>query len=175
MAKNKKPISPITADWSREACGQFEWAPERKLILTIRAYQIAQKSAIRKFNPVYKIYLAVILIRHRFWSAVSGADIALNSQLGGGLIVKHGQGVVIHPGAIIGVNCLIMSQVVIGAGKGHGLPNIGGHVDIGAGAKILGCITIGNNVKIGANAVVVNNVPDNCTAVGVPARVIRND
>ena len=77
----------------------------------------------------------------------------------------------IYPDAFIGMNCLIFQQVTIGAGSVSGLPKIGGHVDIGTGASILGGITIGDNVKVGANSVVISDVPDNCTVMGIPARM----
>jgi serine O-acetyltransferase len=103
---------------------------------------------------------------------VTGADIPLNCKLGGGLLLPHPNGVVIHPDAEIGPNCLLFQQVTLGVGDG-GAPRIGGHVDIGAGAKVLGPVRIGDHARIGANAVVVHDVPDGATAVGVPARVIR--
>jgi serine O-acetyltransferase len=104
---------------------------------------------------------------------VTGADIPLNCKLGGGLLLPHPNGIVIHPYAEIGPNCLLFQQVTIGAND-RGVPRIGGHVDIGAGAKVLGPVTIGRHARIGANAVVINDVPDGATAAGVPARVIRN-
>ncbi len=85
--------------------------------------------------------------------------------------MPHPTGIVIHPGAVVGPNCLIHQQVTIGIEK-DGVPRIGGHVDIGAGAKILGSVTIGDHAKIGANAVVLRDVPAHATAVGVPARNI---
>ncbi len=88
--------------------------------------------------------------------------------------MPHPNGIVIHPDAVIGVNCLVFQQVTIGT-NGAGAPKIGGHVDIGAGAKLLGNISIGNHVKIGANAVVTTDIPDNSVAVGIPAKVIRRD
>jgi serine O-acetyltransferase len=75
---------------------------------------------------------------------------------------------VIHPAATIGPNCLILQQVTIVEGV-----KIGGHVDIGAGAKIIRAVKIGNHAKIGANAVVVCDVPDGATAVGIPAKIIN--
>jgi serine O-acetyltransferase len=77
----------------------------------------------------------LLVWKYRFWSAICGADIPLNSNLGGGLIILHPNGIVIHPDAVIGPNCLIFQQVTIGAGSVPGFPKIGGHVDIGAGAK----------------------------------------
>jgi len=112
-----------------------------------------------------------LVIRHRFWSAVSGADIPLNSKIGGGLMIPHPNGIVIHPDAEIGPNCLIFQQVTIGKGLKPGLPVIEGHVDIGAGAKIIGNIRIGAHAKIGANAVVLNDVPEDSIAIGIPAKI----
>lgn len=90
--------------------------------------------------------------------------------------MPHPNGVVIHPDAVIGPNCLIFQQVTIGSRNGSAPPVIDGHVDIGAGAKVLGAIHIGENVVIGANAVVITDVPDNCIAFGIPAVVkIRQD
>ena len=79
-------------------------------------------------------------------------------------------GIIVSYGAIIGLNCTINQQVTIGQNN-EGHPIIGNNVFIGAGARIIGKVRIGNNVKIGANAVVVHDIPDNCTAVGVPAKV----
>jgi serine O-acetyltransferase len=87
-------------------------------------------------------------------------------------MIPHPNGIVIHPDAEIGPNCLLFQQVTIGAGTG-GIPTIGGHVDIGAGAKVIGRVIVGNHAKIGANAVVVCDIPEGATAVGVPARVIN--
>ena len=84
-----------------------------------------------------------------------------------GLKLTHPNGVVIHPKASIGVNCLIFQQVTIVRNV-----KIGGHVDIGAGAKIIRPVSIGNHVKIGANAVVMSDIPDGATAIGIPAKII---
>ena len=113
----------------------------------------------------------IVVVQYRFWSAISGADIPLNSNIGGGLLIPHPNGIVIHPDAQIGPNCLIFQQVTIGAGTKPGLPIIKGHVDIGAGAKLLGGINIGAHARIGANAVVIHDIPENATAVGIPAVV----
>lgn len=112
------------------------------------------------------------VLRHRFWSVVTGAGIPLNCQIEGGLLIPHPNGIVIHPEVKIGPNCLIFQQVTIGTRGEFGFPNIGGHVDIGAGAKILGNIKIGDHARIGANAVVIHDVPTGKTAVGIPARVL---
>jgi serine O-acetyltransferase len=166
-----KEISAVSAeipDWSRESKARFEWSPSHSLLQSIRDYQ---RQAISK-----KAYAGVLrrwaILRHRYWSAVTSADIPLNCEIGGGLILPHPNGVVIHPNAKIGPNCLLFHQVTIGQGAG-GVPTLEGHVDVGAGAKILGRVTIGKHAKVGANAVVLHDVPAGATAVGIPARIIR--
>jgi serine O-acetyltransferase len=109
-------------------------------------------------------------MQHRFWSIVTGADIPLNCQIEGGLLLPHPNGVVIHPAASVGPNCLILQQVTIVQGV-----KIGGHVDIGAGAKIISAVSISDHAKIGANAVVLCDVPAGATAVGVPAKIINSN
>jgi len=98
---------------------------------------------------------------------VSGAEIPLNCHLGDGLLLLHANGIVIHPDARVGPNCLILQQVTLSEGV-----RLGGHVDIGAGAKIIRPVSIGDHAKVGANAVVLSDVPAGATAVGVPSRVI---
>lgn len=160
-------IDAQAPDWTRERPRRL-WDPGRKLLLTIRRYQGWKQ----KGGPLATIACKILVIRHRFWSVVTGADIPLNCKIGGGLLLIHPNGVVIHPGADIGVNCLIFQQVTIGMGADEGVPTISGHVDIGAGAKLFGGIHIGEHAKIGANAVVLHDVPYGATAVGIPARVI---
>ena len=99
---------------------------------------------------------------------MTGADIPLNCQIGGGLLIPHPNGIVIHPDAKIGVNCLVFQQVTIGGRDSLGCPVIDGHVDIGAGAKILGKLRIGPHARIGANAVVIHDVMGGALAVGFP-------
>jgi serine O-acetyltransferase len=160
-------ISASAADWSRERKALFDWVPSRSLLASIRAYQL--HAASRAWLSVLLRFVAVL--RHHFWSVVTGADIPLNCRLGGGLLLPHPNGVVIHPEVEIGPNCLLFQQVTLGMGNG-GVPKLEGHVDVGAGAKILGAITIGSHAKIGANAVVLSDVPSRATAVGVPAKIV---
>ena len=147
-------------DWSRERKQAGEWSPGKKLLASIRDYQ--QYRGLRR---------KLAVLRHRFWSVVSGADIPINSEIGGGLLIPHPNGIVIHPSARIGPNCLLFQQVTIG--DANGLPTIGGHVDVGAGARILGPIHVGDHARIGANAVVLADVPAGVTVVGIPARPIK--
>ena len=95
-------------------------------------------------------------------------------RIGPGLFLQHCFSTIIVADSI-GENCWINQQVTIGYSKDERAPIIGDNVNINAGAKVIGSIRIGNNVKIGANAVVVKDVPDNCTVVGVPAYIVRRD
>lgn len=162
-------MSATEPDWSREAKPFWAWMPSRSLLASIRAYQRHRGSA----NPV-RIFLRMLaVLRHRFWSVVTGADIPVNSHLGGGLAIPHPIGIVVHPSARIGPNCMIFQQVTIGTrGGDNGVPIIEGHVDFGAGAKVIGPVRIGAHARIGANSVVLIDVPEHATAVGVPARLV---
>ena len=104
-----------------------------------------------------------------------GAALEAQSEIGPGLYLGHTGAIRIHPEVKAGKNLSLGPCVIIGQrGVGKtGVPILGDDVYIGVGAKILGNVRIGNNVKIGANAVVLEDVPDNVTAVGVPARIIR--
>ena len=106
---------------------------------------------------------------------LNGCLIGRGTKFGAGLVLMHPVGVVINSGVRGGERIVIESGVVIGAAR-NGLPVrvpvLGSDIFIGAGAKILGGITVGNNVKIGANAVVVRDVPDHVTVVGIPARPV---
>ena len=111
--------------------------------------------------------------RQRFWSVITHSDIVPGADLGEGISLPHPNGIVIHQDTVIGKNAMIMQQVTIGITANGGPPEIGSNVYIGAGAKVLGRIKIGNGAKIGANAVVLCDVPDGATAVGAPAKVVQ--
>jgi len=109
---------------------------------------------------------------------LTGVEIHPAAKISGGLFIDHGFGVVIGETSEIGKNVTLFQGVTLGGtgketGKRH--PTIGDNVVVGAGAKILGSITVGNDVYIGANAVVLHPVPDDCTVVGVPGRCVRQD
>lgn len=95
-------------------------------------------------------------------------------NIGPGLFIQHGFATIIAAKSI-GTNCWINQQVTIGYSNNTDTPTISNNVSISAGAKVLGGVTIGENSKIGANAVVVKNVPANCTVVGVPAYIVKQD
>jgi len=92
-------------------------------------------------------------------------------KFGPGLVLMHPVGIIINSKVIGGENIIIQSGVVIGDERGLA-PKLGSNIFIGAGAKIIGNVTVGNNVKIGANAVVVKDIPDDVTVVGIPAKIV---
>ncbi len=100
------------------------------------------------------------------------------ATIGRRFFIDHGTGVVIGETTEIGDDCTIYQGVTLGGtgkDKGKRHPTLGNNVMVGSGAKVLGPITIGNNVRIAAGAVVLTDIPDNCTAVGIPAKVVRRN
>lgn len=106
----------------------------------------------------------------------TGIEIHPGAKIGRGLFIDHGMGVVIGETAEVGDNVTIYHGVTLGGtgkhkGKRH--PTVGNNVMIGSGAKILGPIKIGDNAKVGANAVLLKDLPEGCTAVGIPAKIVK--
>ena len=135
----------------------------------IRSYRLAHWFYMRKYYTIARI------ISQRARNK-TGIEIHPGATIGKGLFIDHGMGVVIGETAVVGDNCLLYQGVTLGGtgkDKGKRHPTLGNNVLVGAGAKVLGPFTVGNNVKIAANAVVLNAIPDDCTAVGVPARIVR--
>ena len=123
---------------------------------------------------------------HYFWARFlsqraarkTGIEIHPGATIGKGFFIDHGSGVIIGETAIVGDNVTLYQGVTLGGtgketGKRH--PTIGDNVMISAGAKIIGSFTVGENSKIGAGSVVLEEVPPNCTVVGVPGRVVKRD
>ena len=153
--------------------------------------------AARNYFEILTTYLGVhALILHRLahflWSIklkliarifshlariLTGIEIHPGAQIGRRFFIDHGMGVVIGETAIIGDDCTLYHGVTLGGttwkkGKRH--PTLKNNVVIGAGAKVLGPITLGNNSKVGSNAVVVTDIPNDSTAVGIPAKIIES-
>jgi len=139
-----------------------------RLLASITAYQYHRS---RK-GPWHKMMRRIARARHVFWSIVTQSDISPFATLGTGLMLPHPNGVVIHEEAVIGDDCMIMQQVTVGMIADGEVPRIGNRVYVGAGAKIIGKLTIGDDARIGANAVVLADVPAGATAVGIPAKPV---
>ena len=135
-----------------------------------------------KYRKAHKLYLK----GHYFWARKisqraarkTGIEIHPGATIGKGFFIDHGTGVVIGETTIIGDNVTLYQGVTLGGtgkecGKRH--PTIGNNVMISVGAKVLGSFKVGDNSKIGAGSVVIEEVPPNCTVVGVPGRIVKQD
>jgi len=156
----------------------FERDPAaRNLLEVLFCYPGLQAILLHRFaHWLYRLGIPFIprLVSHvnRF---ITGIEIHPGAQIGTGVFIDHGMGVVVGETAIVGDYSLIYQGVTLGGtgketGKRH--PTLGENVVVGAGAKVLGNIQIGNNVRIGAGSVVLRDVPSDCTVVGVPGRVV---
>ena len=135
----------------------------------------AHRIAHRLYRKGYYFSARAVSQLSRF---LTGIEIHPGAKIGKGLFIDHGMGVVIGETTEIGDDCTIYQGVTLGGtgkdvGKRH--PTIGDNVMIGAGAKVLGPVKIGSGSKIASNAVVIREVPENSTAVGIPAKVVRRD
>ena len=162
---------------------------------TLRAYQ-ARDPAARSRLEIFLLYQGVhAIIYHRIahffyqhdlkffarlvsqWSRFwTGIEIHPGAKIGRRLVIDHGMGIVIGETAEIGDDCLLYHGVTLGgtgkdSGKRH--PTLGNNVMVSTGAKVLGPFKVGDNSRIAANAVVLQEVPENATAVGIPAQIVR--
>lgn len=165
----------------------------REEIQVIRERDPAIKSNMEVFlYPSFRVILSyriahkLYLKGHYFWARwisqrgarKTGIEIHPGATIGKGLFIDHGSGVIIGETTVIGDNVTLYQGVTLGGtgkeqGKRH--PTLEDNVMVSAGAKILGSFTIGENSKIGAGSVVLEEVPPNCTVVGVPGRIVRMD
>ena len=138
--------------------------------------------SVRAYRKAHKHYIKGHFFRARAISQRAlkrtGIEIHPGAVIGKNFFIDHGTGVVIGETTEIGDNCTVYQGVTLGGtgkenGKRH--PTLGNNVMVGAGARVLGPFKVGDNSKIAANAVVLSEVPPNCTAVGVPARVVKRD
>lgn len=130
-------------------------------------YRIRWRVVRAPFSLVYKLMFKVVQI-------LTGIELPCEANIGKRFRIDHFGGIIISGDAVLGDDVVVRNGVTIGLRRTgvRGSPVIGNRVDIGAGAKILGPITIGDDVAIGANAVVLKDVPANSIAIGIPARII---
>lgn len=142
-----------------------------KLVENLHALRRAKANG----GALAPIEIFIRKLRHKILSMMTASDIDADAEIAKDVRLPHPNGVVIHGRAIVGEGSVIMQQVTLGTIREGLAPRLGARVYVGAGAKILGGVTIGDEAKIGANAVVVKDVPAGATAVGVPARLTLED
>ena len=159
FANIRQDLRAHGGDW----CAQGFWA---LVIYRFGRWRYGVRPAFfRKFcSLLYKIAF-------KFVQIITGIELPCEVEIGRNFVIDHFGGIIISGYAKFGDNCRIRNGVVVGLRRVDEprAPVIGNNVDIGAGAKVLGPISVGNNVAIGANAVVIRDVPDDCIATGVPA------
>lgn len=148
-----------------------------EVILLYPGFHILVYHRIAHYLHEHKCYFLARLIS-QMGRRHTGIEIHPGAKIGSGLFIDHGMGIVIGETAEIGENCTLYHQVTLGGtgkdtGKRH--PTLGSNVLVGAGAAILGPVFIGNNVRIAAGSVVLRCLPDNVTAAGVPAIIVRRN
>lgn len=167
-------LSLIRSDFRQKALWLYEsngWAAQLKAIMTdgsasMLLYRLMQFSHRLRVLPLE-------MILNKLNAALCQCIIGRGAEFGPGFVLIHSTGVVINGSVRGGENVFVEHQVTIGAERRNS-PVIGNNVFIGAGAKIIGAVRIGDGARIGANAVVLDDVPPHTTVVGIPARVVRS-
>jgi putative colanic acid biosynthesis acetyltransferase WcaB len=153
-----------------------------KGLTIVTCFRLAQAATHLGRIPVVGILpkLLIVLPYRIFFEFLLGIEIPPRAQIAGGLVIFHGQGIVVHDKARIGQNCMLRHGITIGtslskvrADNNPCVPTIGNNCNIGAGAIIIGDISIGDDVSIGAGTVVTKSVPAGAVIVGSPARLIE--
>ena len=142
-------------------------------VAAIVSYRLGQSCRRCKIPVLGPIFRAMHIVLHAIISVILGIYLPRGASIGPGLRIYHLGGIVVSPNAVIGRNCTLRNNVCIGNRYGSDdAPTIGDNVEFGVGSVVIGNVYVGNNARIGANAVVLSDVPDNTSAVGVPARLV---
>jgi serine O-acetyltransferase len=168
LRRSDSVFENLREDWRTYDC---QWARQGLWVMVVYRfgnwrYTIKNRAIRMPFSFAYKLLKVLSEI-------LTGIELPCETKLGRRFRIDHFGGIVISGDAVFGDDCIVRNGVTVGlrhTGR-RGAPVIGNRVDIGAGAKILGPIRIGDDVTIGANAVVITDVPSNSIAVGVPARI----
>jgi len=170
-------IADYKAVFERDPAARTFFGPLEVILLYSGFHAVFFHRVSHFFHQILHIPIIPRLVS-QLMRFLTGIEIHPGADLGGGFFIDHGMGVVIGETTIVGKNATIYQGVTLGGtgkdrGKRH--PTLGDNVVVGAGAKVLGNITIGSGVRVGAGSVVVHDIPDNCTVVGVPGEVVRRD
>jgi len=168
-------LSPTRSHWQADL-HRYPRRPflKEQSIWAIAWYRWGHDLFLQPASWKKRCLVQVYWLGYRLIETLTGISLPHDAQVGGGLRIHHFGNIFIHPGVVIGCNCTLRQGVTIGNRVADGpAPLIGDDVDIGAYAQLLGGIRVGNRAKIGAMAVVLIDVPDGCTAVGNPARIVK--
>ncbi|WP_165005191.1 MULTISPECIES: serine O-acetyltransferase EpsC [unclassified Enterococcus] len=146
-----------------------------EIVLTYPGFHALFWHRVSHFLYRHRLFL-LAKINAQFWRFITGVEIHPGARIGSGVFIDHGMGIVIGETAEVGDDVVLFHGVTLGGtgketGKRH--PTVKNGAMLSANAQILGPVTIGKNAKIGAGAVVLRDIPDDATAVGVPAKVVR--
>ncbi len=162
-------MNSILVDWKRNPSN-----PKAKMILLL--FRLCQYGKVNKVT--FYLMIPYLILYRIFVEWLLCVELPWKTVVGPGLVIDHGQALVVNDGSIIGSNCTLRHSTTIGSkllkdGSYSKSPILGDWVDVGSNVCIIGPVSIGNNVKIGAGSVVITDIPDNCVAVGNPARIVR--
>jgi serine O-acetyltransferase len=156
----------------RARYGVRSWLSDRT-IYAIAAFRLGQWIDESCTGVVRKLARQMHTSLGMFVSAFTGIELVRGAQIGPGLRIFHGTGVVVNPGTRIGRNCTILQGVTLGSRRGTDAPTLGDDIEIGAHAAILGEVTLGDGAHVGAGAIVIADVPERANVAGNPARILR--
>lgn len=150
------------AAWRRDLRRNTGSAKGRAVMTLYRLGRSLPGLARRVYRPAYYVVVDMLL----------GISLPLEAEIGGGLLIRHGQGLVVSWRSTIGVDCEVHQHVTLGETRDGAVPHLGDRVLVGANAVLVGAVRVGDDAVVGAGAVVVRDVPSGATAVGNPARIL---
>ncbi|WP_018988197.1 serine O-acetyltransferase [Aromatoleum toluclasticum] len=172
----KQRVIHADPDWAADLrrYGQRRPFLKEQSIWAVAVYRFGRRVDARAQGGAKRLLTAAYWLAFRFVETLAGISLPKAARIGGGLRIWHFGGVFVHPATVIGRNCTLRQGVTIGnRHEGGAAPVIGDDVEFGAYAQVLGGVRIGKGARIGALSVVLCDVPDGATAVGAPARIVR--